>query len=97
MRDNNDAPTNDGRNKNRTPMQWSHEVGAGFTTAQMANNTWLPIHPNYEYVNVANQKETKCGTYKYLQSLTALRKERAFRQGKYEDRVISEHVFAYAR
>jgi alpha-glucosidase len=94
MRDNDNAPDWDERNKNRTPMQWSSDFGAGFTTS---NETWLPIHPNYVNINLQAQKNMERSTYKYLQSLTALRKKRAFREGKYDDKVISEHVFAYAR
>lgn len=97
MRNNDDAPEWDGRNKNRTPMQWNSQYGAGFTTFATSNETWLPIHPNYVDKNVEAQKNMERSTYKYLQSLTALRKKRAFREGKYDDKVISEHVFAYAR
>lgn len=96
MYDNDDAPNWDGRNKNRTPMQWTGGSGAGFTS-RAYNDTWLPIHPNYPAVNLQLQREMPRSTYKHFQSLTALRKKRAFREGSYHDEVINEHVFAHAR
>lgn len=96
MQDNVNVPAWDGRNKNRTPMQWTGGNGAGFTSLQ-ANETWLPIHPNYPAINLQSQRERDDSTYKYYQTLTALRKERAIREGSYRAEAISEHVFAYAR
>ena len=37
------------RDPQRTPMQWSGEVNAGFSTG---NTTWLPVAPDYEERNV---------------------------------------------
>lgn len=96
MEDNVDVPDWDGRNKNRTPMQWSGGNGAGFTTLS-ANETWLPINPNYPTINLESQRETEGSTYKYYQTLTALRRNRAIREGSYQPEVISEHIFAYSR
>ena len=42
------------RDEVRTPMQWSAEKNAGFSSAE---KTWLPIHPNYDAFNV--EKESK--------------------------------------
>lgn len=33
----------------RTPMQWNSSINAGFTKNE---NPWLPINPNYSYLNV---------------------------------------------
>jgi glycosidase len=96
MQDNVNVPDWDGRNKNRTPMQWTGGIGAGFTSRQ-SNETWLPIHPNYISINLQSQRERQDSTYKYYQTLTALRKKRAFREGSYQAEAIKEHVFAYAR
>src|SRR5262249_1607508 len=41
-----------GRDPERTPMQWTGEPGAGFTTG---SETWLPIGDDAPTVNVARQ------------------------------------------
>lgn len=38
------------RDPERSPMQWSGEVNAGFNNK--TNITWLPVHPDYTSVNV---------------------------------------------
>ena len=49
-----DVAARHGRDKGRTPMQWSNAPNAGFSPEGSA--TWLPVHPNYaEGVNVADQ------------------------------------------
>jgi oligo-1,6-glucosidase/alpha-glucosidase len=40
------------RDEVRTPMQWTSEKNAGFSSAE---KTWLPIHPNYKTINVENE------------------------------------------
>ncbi len=43
-----------GRDKNRTPMQWTAAENAGFSPPGVG--TWLPVNPNYaQGVNVASQ------------------------------------------
>lgn len=96
MTDNNNVPNWDGRNKNRTPMQWSDETGAGFTKKNPPD-TWLPINPNYVQINLEAQKIQAKSTYKYFQTLTSLRKKKAFREGSYKPDVMSEYVFAHVR
>lgn len=95
MQDYRDFEIVDSREPNRTPMQWSAGVGAGFTTD--LSKAWLPIHPNYLTINVEAQKAEAKGTYKYFQSLTALRKTSAFREGSFSLKVINENVLAYTR
>jgi glycosidase len=96
MFDNVNVNDSDSRNKNRTPMQWNAGVGAGFTTLQ-ANMTWLPIHPNYEVINVQAQREQPRSTYKYFQSLTKLRRTKALREGGFDFKIVNDDVFAYTR
>lgn len=86
----------DGREPNRTPMQWNSGIGAGFTTRN-ADETWLPIHPNYVSINVQAQREQPRSTYKYFQSLTKLRKTEIFREGTLSVEVISENILAFTR
>jgi glycosidase len=40
------------RDNARTPMQWSGESGAGFTSGK----PWLKINGNSKYINVLNIK-----------------------------------------
>jgi len=87
----------DNREPNRTPMQWNSGVGAGFTKLDISE-TWLPIHPNHVVINVQAQREQERSTFKYFQSLTALRKLPTFRNGtNFDVQVISENVLAYSR
>lgn len=58
---------------------------------------WLPIHPNYRDVNLANQQNSKRSTYKYYKELLELRKSETFAHGSFESEVINEGVFAYVR
>jgi alpha-glucosidase len=62
-----------GRDKNRTPMQWSEEVNAGFSPTGV--QTWLPVNPDHANgVNVADQTNIDNSLLNYYQRLLALRK-----------------------
>ena len=61
----------------RTPMQWNGQPQAGFSSAE---TTYLPVNPEYQLINVANQEEIAdsfLNTTRHLirtrQSLTALK------------------------
>lgn len=59
------------RDHSRTPMQWSDEKNAGFTTG----TPWLKVNPNYEEINVAQQLRDPGSLLSYYKALIALRKE----------------------
>ncbi len=61
-----------GRDKCRTPMQWSRAPNAGFCPPGV--QPWLPVHPNYaEGVNVADQLEDPDSLFSFYRRLIHLR------------------------
>ena len=61
-----------GRDKCRTPMQWSPGPNAGFSAA--GSTPWLPVHPNHaEGVNVQQQTGDTGSLLHYYRRLISLR------------------------
>lgn len=60
-----------GRDNARTPMQWSADANAGFTTGI----PWLPVNPNYTHINAEAALADKDSVFWYYQKLIALRKQ----------------------
>lgn len=58
------------RDNSRTPMQWSAEANAGFTTGQ----PWLSCAQNYETINVAQAVADPDSVFHTYRQLIALRK-----------------------
>jgi oligo-1,6-glucosidase len=86
-----------GRDNSRTPMQWSSDAHAGFTTASA--KPWLAVNPNYTTINAAQEVADHDSVYNYTARLIALRaKTRAFVYGDYKDLDPQNgQVFAYVR
>lgn len=86
---------NTSRDNSRTPMQWSREAQAGFTTG----NPWMKINPNYTSINVADQEQDPHSILNYYKEMIAMKKEQdVFTYGIYnlllpED----EQIYAYTR
>lgn len=59
------------RDNARTPMQWSDEENAGFTTG----TPWLKVNPNYKDINAKNQVDDPNSIYNFYKKLIQLRKE----------------------
>lgn len=57
------------RDNARTPMQWTGEPGAGFTTG----TPWLGINPNHRHINVSAQQTDPESVLHYYRRLIALR------------------------
>ncbi|MGG3928265.1 alpha-glucosidase [Metabacillus fastidiosus] len=84
-----------GRDNSRTPMQWTDEINAGFTTGK----PWLPVNSNYCSINVKQSMQDPDSIYHYYKKMIELRKEHeALIYGSY-DPVLEEHdkIFAYIR
>jgi len=83
------------RDNARTPMQWSGEQHAGFTTGQ----PWLAVNPNYGEINAAAQFEDPDSVFHHHRRLIALRRQTpALVHGAYSDiDPKHEQVFAYTR
>ena len=73
------------RNGVRTPMQWSPDRNAGFSSAN-PQQLYLPVimDPNYsyEFVNVENQQRNTSSLYWWMKQMMAMRKKyKAFGRG----------------
>lgn len=84
-----------GRDNARTPMQWSREKHAGFTTG----NPWLPVNENYTQINATAALKDPDSIFYYYQKLIQLRKEYSvFTDGDF--RLLcpdDQEIFAYIR
>ena len=71
------------RDKNRTPMQWTNSLNAGFSPKDV--QTWLPVNPNYkEGINVLDQEKNPNSLLQYYKHLLRIRKEsNALKEGEY--------------
>lgn len=86
------------RDNARTPVQWSSQENAGFTTGK----PWLKVNPNYQEINVERQEKDADSVLNYYRRLLAVRKspeyKEVFTYGKfvpvYQD---TESIMAYYR
>ena len=84
------------RDNARTPVQWSSEKNAGFTTAE---KPWFFINPNYTEINVALQENDPNSILNYYRKLLKFRKENDIViYGSYEEYYAnSSELFVYGR
>lgn len=84
-----------GRDNARTPMQWDASKQAGFSTA---DETWLPVNPNYTTINVEAALADPDSIFYTYQTLVALRKEQSWLvDADFELLETADKVFAYLR
>mgnify|MGYP001940124976 CR=1 FL=1 len=84
-----------GRDNARTPMQWTNDEHAGFTT----DTPWLKVNPNYETINVEADMTATNSIFKTYQTLIQLRKDNPIViNGKF-NLLMPDHpsIFAYTR
>lgn len=87
-----------GRDRCRTPFQWSNEPNAGFCPYEVT--PWLPVNPNYQDgVNVADQMRKSNSLWRYYQKLLRLRKSSgALKLGDYREIAgLPEALLGYTR
>jgi oligo-1,6-glucosidase len=83
------------RDNGRTPLQWTADTNAGFTTGV----PWIEVNPDYKTVNVAAAEADTSSVLHYVRRLLRLRKsDPVLVYGRYRllDRENPE-VFAYTR
>lgn len=66
----------------------------GFTTA---SDTWLPVNPNYEYLNKLAQEEAEVSHLKVYKTLAELRKAETFIKGEISFPFTSQEIFSFMR
>ncbi|WP_101842309.1 alpha-glucosidase [Halobacillus sp. Marseille-P3879] len=83
------------RDHSRTPMQWSDEEQAGFTTGE----PWLKVNPNYKEINVARQLKEKDSILSFYKQLIGLKKTyELFTYGTYNLLLPEDtQIYAYTR
>ena len=71
-----------GRDNARTPVQWSGEEHAGFTTGK----PWMRVNENYKNINVADQKKSRDSVLAFWKSMIQIRKQyvELFMHGSYK-------------
>ena len=83
------------RDNARTPMRWSGDENAGFTTG----TPWIALNPNYKEINADSERRDPDSVYNFYRKLIRLRKEYpVFIDGKFELLLPEdEQIFAYTR
>jgi len=82
------------RDNARTPMQWSDEKYAGFSSVE----PWLMLNPNHKTINVADSQKDANSIFHFYQRLLALKKEiPALCYGDFVPLFTSRHLMAFAR
>ena len=83
-----------GRDPERTPMQWSGEVNAGFTSGQ----PWLPVAEDHDRINVEVEQRDPRSMLTLHRRLIALRRsEEALNSGAYGSISAEGDLIAYTR
>ena len=83
------------RDNARTPVQWSAEANAGFTTGE----PWIGVNPNYPRINAAQQEEDPDSILNFYRKAIHLRKSLAVvRHGTYTEHFKADkQLYVYTR
>jgi oligo-1,6-glucosidase len=84
-----------GRDNARTPMQWTAQAQAGFSSG----TPWLGVHENHTHINAEAALADPQSVFHHYRQLIALRKQHpVLVRGRYELLLPDHpHVFAYLR
>ena len=84
------------RDSARTPVQWSADKNAGFTTAE---KPWFYVNENYTWLNVTQQENDPDSILNFYRKAISLRKELScVRHGSYREFFKnSRKLYVYAR
>ena len=79
------------RDSARTPVQWSAEANAGFTTAE---TPWMAVNENYRDINVARQEADPDSVLNFYRKAVKLRKQLScVRHGEYREHFHNSDKF----
>ena len=83
------------RDSARTPVQWSSEENAGFTTG----TPWFYVNENYKDINVADQEKDENSVLNFYRYAIKLRKElSSVKDGNYKEYgKLSSSFYTYSR
>ena len=83
------------RDSSRTPVQWSDEENAGFTTG----TPWFYVNQNYPDINVAQQEQDPNSILHFYRKAIKLRKElKVVRHGSYREHFpMDGKLYCYSR
>jgi oligo-1,6-glucosidase len=83
------------RDSARTPVQWSAEENAGFTTGK----PWFYVNENYKTINVADQEADKDSVLNFYREAIKLRKSlSSVKNGNYKEYgKLSGKLYTYSR
>ena len=88
-------PQEKGRDGERTPMQWSADKNAGFSTA---DKTWLPVPAGYKTRNVESEFKDPGSVLSFYKKVLALRHtNEQLSEGSYVSVTDDANVIAYLR
>jgi alpha-glucosidase len=83
-----------GRDPARTPMLWSDEPNAGFSTAE----PWLPLAPDWRVINAETETGDPNSTFALYRRLLALRRaEPALHAGRWSPLGVQGNVLGFVR
>ncbi len=83
------------RDNSRTPMQWSSDLNAGFTSG----TPWMKVNPNFTEINVEKQEQDEKSVLSFYKKMISLKKKNeVFTYGTY-DLILEEdkQIYAYTR
>ncbi len=82
------------RDNARTPMQWTSEEGAGFTSG----TPWLKPHPNYKTVNVERDLANEQGVIAFFKLISSYKKSsELLKEGSFVSLYEGRHVYIFER